>query len=172
MSTATPTTTESIPRVTSRGATLLQGMAVAVLLAMIGWVAVQVFVTDGTIPAPSTGGSQVDEAAETARVVTLGLVPAATLRPAGGHAAETARLVDRGLVPAATLQPTRGQTADTARLEAQAAATLQPTRGQSADTARLEAQRPAPAETHRPKGEEAVTRSLIDRGLVPGGTQE
>jgi hypothetical protein len=107
MSTARPTTTTPTvlaPRVTSRSATLLQVMAIAVLLATIGWVAVQVFVTDATVPAQPITVGQVDEAAETARLVAEGLVPAATLGPSGEEA-ETARLVARGLIPAETLQP-------------------------------------------------------------------
>lgn len=149
---ASPTTPPTVrsPRITSRSTRFLQGLAVAVLLAAIGWVALQLLVASEPVPAPPIGATQVDETVE------------------------TARLVARGLVPAATLQPTRGQRADTARLEAQSrvpAATLQPTRGEDADTARLVARGLVPSGTLRPTGEQALTEALIDRGLIPAGSQ-
>lgn len=101
MSTAAPTTTTptvTAPRVTSRSARVLQVMAVALLLAVLGWVAIRVFVTDAIVPAQPVAGSQVDESAELERLARVGQLPDAAY---DAEAEAIRRLTARGLIPTA-----------------------------------------------------------------------
>lgn len=152
MATAAPTTTAPgvpAPRVTSRPATFLQVLAVAVVLGILGWLAVQVFVIDATISSQSAVSDRIDESAELERLVRTGQVPAAAY---DAETEATRRLTARGLLPST---PARATTASV---------------DEAAETARLVATGLVPGATMEPGGEQTVTRSLIDRGLVPSGS--
>lgn len=154
--TAAPTTTTPpvpAPRVVSRPATLLQMVVVAVILGAVGWLAVQMFVLDGTVTSQSGVVERVDESTELQRLVRTGQIPAAAY---DAESEATRRLTAQGLIPSA---PTSAATAGAAPVD------------DDAETARLVTRGLIPGAVLEPTAEQAATQSLIDKGLIPTGSQ-